>query len=205
MNLKSIVICIAGASGSGKTTFAKELTAALPKNKTVLIAQDSYYKDLSHLSIEEKAKQNFDHPDSLDFDLMKSHLIDLQKGKEILQPIYDFNTHSRLSSSKKILPKKVIIVEGTLVLNQEILLSLYNLKLYIDLDQNTCLDRRIERDITERGRSKKNVLEQYKQTVKPMFEEFIYPSKNKADLIIPGKNNDDYLMTVVEEIRKKIK
>jgi len=205
MNLKSIVICIAGASGSGKTTFAKELTAALPKNKTVLIAQDSYYKDLSHLSIEEKSKQNFDHPDSLDFDLMKSHLIDLQKGKEILQPIYDFNTHSRLSSSKKILPKKVIIVEGTLVLNQEILLSLYNLKLYIDLDQNTCLDRRIERDITERGRSKKNVLEQYKQTVKPMFEEFIYPSKNKADLIIPGKNNDDYLMTVVEEIRKKIK
>jgi len=205
MNLKSIVICIAGASGSGKTTFAKELTAALPKNKTVLIAQDSYYKDLSHLSIEEKAKQNFDHPDSLDFDLMKSHLLDLQKGKEILQPIYDFNTHSRLSSSKKILPKKVIIVEGTLVLNQEILLSLYNLKLYIDLDQNTCLDRRIERDITERGRSKKNVLEQYKQTVKPMFEEFIYPSKNKADLIIPGKNNDDYLMTVVEEIRKKIK
>jgi uridine kinase len=202
MNSKSIIICIAGASGSGKTTFSKKLMAALQKNETLLIAQDAYYKDLSHLSIEEKAKQNFDHPDSLDFDLMKSHLIDLQKGNEIRQPIYDFNTHRRISCSKKIHPTKIIIVEGTLVLSQNRLQELYDHKIYIDLDQNICLDRRIERDIVERGRTRSSVLEQYNQTVKPMFEEFIEPSKYKADLIIPGENNYIFIQTVIEEIRK---
>jgi len=176
--------------------------AALQKNETLLIAQDAYYKDLSHLSIEEKAKQNFDHPDSLDFDLMKSHLIDLQKGNEIRQPIYDFNTHRRISCSKKIHPTKIIIVEGTLVLSQNRLQELYDHKIYIDLDQNICLDRRIERDIVERGRTRSSVLEQYNQTVKPMFEEFIEPSKYKADLIIPGENNYIFIQTVIEEIRK---
>jgi len=202
MNSKSIIICIAGASGSGKTTFSKKLMAALQKNETLLIAQDAYYKDLSHLSIEEKAKQNFDHPDSLDFDLMKSHLIDLQKGNEIRQPIYDFNTHRRISCSKKIHPTKIIIVEGTLVLSQNRLQELYDHKIYIDLDQNICLDRRIERDIVERGRTRSSVLEQFNQTVKPMFEEFIEPSKYKADLIIPGENNYIFIQTVIEEIRK---
>jgi uridine kinase len=202
MNPKSIVICIAGASGSGKTTFAKKLIAVLPKNETLLIAQDAYYKDLSHLSSEEKAKQNFDHPDSLDFELMRSHLIDLQKGSEISQPIYDFNTHSRLPTSKRILPKKIIIVEGTLVLSQKKQLNIYNLNIYVDLNQENCFDRRIERDIAERGRTIENVLEQYNQTVKPMFEKFILPSKSKADLIIPGKNNNVFIQTVIKEIRK---
>jgi len=202
MNSKSIIICIAGASGSGKTTFAKKLIAALPEKETLLITQDAYYKDLSNLSLEERANQNFDHPDSLDFELLKDHLRELIKGNTILQPIYDFNTHSRLTSSKKIEPEKIIIIEGTLALSQEILLELYELNIYIDLDQKTCLSRRIERDIAERGRTKASVLEQYNQTVKPMFKEFILPSKGKADLIISGENNNAYIQTVIDEINK---
>ena len=202
MNSKSIIICIAGASGSGKTTFAKKLTTALPEKETLLITQDAYYKDLSSLSLEERANQNFDHTDSLDFELLKNHLIELIKGNTILLPIYDFNTHSRLTSSKKIAPKKIIIIEGTLVLSQEILLELYELNIYINLDQKTCLSRRIERDIANRGRTKASVLEQYNQTVKPMFNEFILPSKGKADLIIPGENNNASIQTVIEEIKK---
>ena len=203
MNSNSIIICIAGASGSGKTTFAKNLVNALPENETLLITQDAYYKDLGHLLLKERASHNFDHPDSLDFELLKNHLIELIKGNTILKPIYDFNTHRRLPSSKRIQPKKIIIIEGTLVLSQVMLLELYHLTIYVDLDQKTCLNRRIERDIAERGRTKENVLEQYKQTVKPMFEEFILPSKNNADLMIPGKNNSEFLQTVIDEIRKR--
>lgn len=203
MNSKSIIIGIAGASGSGKTTFTKKLISTLCKDKVTLISQDAYYKDLNHLSFQEKSEQNFDHPDSLDFDLLKKHLLELQKGSNISLPVYDFNTHSRLSISKAISPSKIIIVEGTLVMSQEQLLNLYNYKIYVDLDQNICLERRIERDIAERGRTKENILEQYEQTVKPMFDEFILPCKNKADLIIPGENNNDSLKTVVKEIRKR--
>ena len=202
MNSNSIIICITGASGSGKTTFAKKLISALPKKETLLITQDAYYKDLSSLSLEERANQNFDHPDSLDFELLKKHIIELIKGNTTLQPIYDFNTHSRLTSSKKIEPEKIIIIEGTLVLSQEILLEFYDLNIYIDLDQKACLSRRIERDIAERGRTKASVLEQYNQTVKPMFKEFILPSKGKADLIIPGENINASIQTVIEEIKK---
>lgn len=203
MNSKSIIICIAGASGSGKTTFAKKLLAALPKNHTTLISQDSYYKDLSHLTTEEKSKQNFDHPESLDFKLLKDQLINLLKGKEVLQPSYDFNTHSRLESRTTLYPTKIIIVEGTLVLSEKSLLDLYDLKLYINLPQDICLERRINRDISERGRTKESVLKQYELTVKPMFEEFILPSKNNADYIIPGQSNDTYINDIVKEIRKK--
>ena len=119
MNLKTIIICITGASGSGKTTFAKELISALPKDKITLISQDSYYKDLNHLTIQERSFQNFDHPNALDLDLLKKHLITLKNGEEITQPIYDFNTHSRISSTKIIHPKEIIIVEGTLAVSKK--------------------------------------------------------------------------------------
>ena len=203
MDSKSIILGIAGASGSGKTTFTKKLISTLRKDKVTLISQDAYYKDLNYLSLQKKSKQNFDHPDSLDFELLKTHLNELQKGRNISLPVYDFNTHSRLSISKVIAPSKIIIVEGTLVMSQEQLLDLYDYTIYVDLDQNICLERRIERDIAERGRTKENILKQYKQTVKPMFNQFILPCKNKADLIIPGKNNKDSLKTVVKEIRKR--
>ena len=147
MNLKTITICITGASGSGKTTFAKKLISALPKNKITLISQDSYYKDLNHLTIQERSSQNFDHPNALDLDLLKKHLITLKNGKEINQPIYDFNTHSRTNSTKIIHPKEIIIVEGTLAVSKKMLYQLYDIIIYIDQDQNTCLERRIKRDI----------------------------------------------------------
>ena len=184
MNLKTIIICITGASGSGKTTFAKELISALPKDKINLISQDSYYKDLKHLTIQERSSQNFDHPNSLDLDLLKKHLLTPKNGEEITQPIYDFNKHSRISSTKIIHPKEIIIVEGTLAVSKKMLHQLYDIIIYIDQDQNTCLERRIKRDIAERGRTEKCIIEQYNSTVKPMFEKFIYPCRQIAHEII---------------------
>ena len=205
MNLKTIIICITGASGSGKTTFAKELISVLPKDKITLISQDSYYKDLKHLTIQERSSQNFDHPNALDLDLLKKHLITLKNGEEITQPIYDFNTHSRISSTKIIHPKEIIIVEGTLAVSKKMLHQLYDIIIYIDQDQNTCLERRIKRDIAERGRTEKCIIEQYNSTVKPMFEKFIYPCRQIAHEIIPGSNNNKYIPPIVEKIKNKLK
>ena len=205
MNLKTIIICITGASGSGKTTFAKKLLSALPKNKITIISQDSYYKDLNHLTIQERTSQNFDHPNALDLDLLKKHLITLKNGKEITQPIYDFNTHSRINSKKIIHPKEIIIVEGTLAVSKKMLHQLYDIIIYIDQDQNTCLERRIKRDIVERGRTRKCVIEQYNSTVKPMFEKFIYPCREIAHEIIPGTNNNEYLSSILEKIKNRLK
>jgi len=205
MNLKTIIICITGASGSGKTTFAKELISALPKDKITLISQDSYYKDLNHLTIQERSSQNFDHPNALDLDLLKSHLITLKNGEEITQPIYDFKTHSRISSTKTIHPKEIIIVEGTLAVSKKMLYQLYDIIIYIDQDQNTCLERRIKRDIVKRGRTRKCVIEQYNSTVKPMFEKFIYPCREIAHEIIPGSNNNNYIPPILEKIKNRLK
>ena len=205
MNLKTIIICITGASGSGKTTFAKELISALPKDKITLISQDSYYKDLKHLTIQERSSQNFDHPNALDLNLLKKHLRTLKNGGEITQPIYDFNTHSRISSTKIINPKEIIIVEGTLAVSKKMLHQLYDIIIYIDQDQNTCLERRIKRDIAERGRTEKCIIEQYNSTVKPMFEKFIYPCRQIAHEIIPGSNNNKYIPPIVEKIKNRLK
>lgn len=205
MNLKTIIICITGASGSGKTTFAKELISALPKDKINLISQDSYYKDLKHLTIQERSSQNFDHPNALDLNLLKKHLRTLKNGGEITQPIYDFNTHSRISSTKIINPKEIIIVEGTLAVSKKMLHQLYDIIIYIDQDQNTCLERRIKRDIAERGRTEKCIIEQYNSTVKPMFEKFIYPCRQIAHEIIPGSNNNKYIPPIVEKIKNRLK
>jgi len=205
MSLKTITICITGPSGSGKTTFARQLISALPKNKITLISQDSYYKDLKHLTLKERTSQNFDHPNALDLDLLKKHLITLKNGEEITQPIYDFNTHSRISTTKIIHPKEIIIVEGTLAASKKMLHQLYDIIIYIDLDQKICLERRIKRDIAERGRTKKCVIEQYNSTVKPMFEKFIYPCIKIAHEIIPGSNNNEYVYPIVEKIKNRSK
>jgi len=204
MNSKTITICITGSSGSGKTTIAKQLISCLPKEQTLLIAQDSYYKDLSHLTPEERASQNFDHPNALDLDLLKEHLISLKKGENILQPIYNFNTHCRLNESKQIHPKKIIIVEGTLILSQTILHNLYDIIIFVDLDQKTCLERRIKRDIAERGRTKENVIKQYNETVKPMFEAFISPCKEIAQMVIPGSKNNEFIALILEKIKNSL-
>ena len=203
MKSNTYIIGIAGASGSGKTTFAQNLAKKFTKEEVLLITQDAYYKDLLQLTISDRAKHNFDHPDSLDFKLLKEHLYELKLGISIQQPIYDFNSHSRLSSTRTIEPKQIIIVEGTLILSQKELLKEFNTTVYIQLDQQTCLDRRIKRDIAERGRTKEEVLLQYRTTVLPMYEEFIKPSSLHAKNVHPGVDNSfelekTYLQIVAE-------
>ena len=204
MDSKIIIIGITGASGSGKTTFAKKLISSLPNEQTLLISQDSYYKDLSHLSAEKRASQNFDHPNSLDLDLLAQQLHDLKQGKNILQPAYDFNKHCRSNESIKIQPKKIIIVEGTLILNSTSLNNLYDITIYVDMDQKTCLERRIKRDVAERGRTEENVIRQYNKTVKPMFEKFIAPMKNNSQIHIPGTKNDSYVKIIIKKMKNNL-
>jgi uridine kinase len=203
MKSKTYIIGIAGASGSGKTTFAANLAEKFSQEEVLLLTQDSYYKDLSELTISERAKQNFDHPDALDFKLLKEHLIQLKAGLSIQQPIYDFNGHVRLSNTRTVIPKQIIIVEGTLLLSQKELLNEFNTSVYVELDQQTCLERRIKRDISERGRTKQEVLTQYSTTVKPMYQKYIKPSLAQAETIVPGIDNsmeleDTYLQIVTD-------
>ncbi|MGL4989238.1 MAG: uridine kinase [Cetobacterium sp.] len=185
-----ILIGVAGGSGSGKTTIAHNLAKAFKSEDAVLVEQDAYYKELTNLSLEEKAAVNFDHPDSIEFDLLREHLSKLQNGEAIERPIYDFTTHSRKEGSLKIEPSRIIIVEGILIFAVPEIRELFDVKIFVDTDADEMILRRIERDMTERGRSFESVRNQYLKTVKPMFLEFCEPSKRYADVIIPrgGEN-----------------
>ncbi|RMF60655.1 MAG: uridine kinase [Calditrichaeota bacterium] len=190
MQRKGILIGIAGASGSGKTLVAQTIYEALGSEKVVIIQEDSYYKNLSHLPLEERTKINFDHPDAFDHDLLIDHLQRLLRGEIIEHPIYDYTTHTRKDETKKVGPHQIIIVEGILILAIPELRELMNIKIFIDTPPDICLIRRLQRDIKERGRSVDSVLEQYQATVRPMYLQFVEPSKRYADIIIPhgGKN-----------------
>lgn len=183
-----LIVGIVGGSGSGKTTFAKKITEFFGENAT-LIDQDSYYKDISHLSLEERNQVNFDHPDSLDFSMLCSHLRELKNGKSILKPLYDFKTHSRTSSVEEIHAAKIIVVEGILLFAHAEVRELCDIKLFIETDDDIRLLRRLERDVTERGRSIEQIKKQYLTTVKPMYSLFVAPSKAHADIIIPSMGN----------------
>lgn len=180
-----VVVGIAGGSGSGKTTFAKKIREFFGDNAT-LIDQDAYYKDLSHLSPEERKRVNFDHPDSLDFSMLCSHLKALKQGQSIHKPIYDFKTHSRTSFVQEITPAKIILVEGVLLFAVPEARELCDIKLYIDAEDDIRLLRRLERDVVERGRSLDEIRSQYLESVKPMYSLFVAPSKVHADIIIPS-------------------
>ena len=185
-----IIIGVAGGSGSGKTTVANNLVKAFKAEDAVLVEQDAYYRELLSMSIEEKAKVNFDHPDSIEFELLRKHLEMLKEGKSIDRPIYDFTTHSRKEGAVRINSSKIIIVEGILIFAVPEIRELLDVKIFVDTDADEMILRRIERDMNERGRSFESVKNQYLTTVKPMFLEFCEPSKRYADVIIPrgGEN-----------------
>jgi len=185
-----LIIGIAGGTGSGKSTVVRKILEKLPEGEVVLLPQDSYYRDSSHLPLDERLEINFDHPDSIEFELLVKHLKDLKKGKTIEQPIYSYLTCTRAIETISIKPCHVVIVEGILVLSNPELRKMLDLKVFVDADADDRLIRVINRDIIERGRSVNKVMERYDCTVKPMHLQFIEPSKRFADIIIPqGGNN----------------
>ncbi|MCR5787353.1 MAG: uridine kinase [Acholeplasmatales bacterium] len=205
--MKSVLIVVAGGTASGKTTVVDKISQRLKSKDVQVIRFDDYYKDLSNLSMEERAKVNFDHPDSLDNDLMYEQLRDLLDGKKIEKPLYDFKTHTRKKETEQIHPSKVIIVEGILALYDPRVRDIANIKIFVESDDDIRFIRRLRRDMTERGRSLESVIEQYLGTVKPMYYEFIKPTKRYADIIIPNDNNHevavDIVMAKVKEIINK--
>ena len=185
-----ILVGVAGGSGSGKTTVANNLVKAFKAEDAALVEQDAYYRELINMTMEEKAKVNFDHPDSIEFELLRKHLESLKNGESIERPIYDFTTHSRKEGTVKINPSKIIVVEGILIFAVPEIRELFDVKIFVDTDTDEMILRRIERDMNERGRSLESVRDQYLATVKPMYLEFCEPSKRYADIIIPrgGEN-----------------
>jgi uridine kinase len=196
-----LVIGIAGGSGSGKTTVAQEILQRVGPDRIAYIQHDSYYKDLTGLPPAQRAEVNFDHPNSLETELLISHIEQLKAGRSIEVPIYDFSTHSRTDKSFKVNPRGVIVVEGILIFADAALRSMFDVKIFVDTDADIRLIRRLERDITERGRTVESVIKQYQATVRPMHLEFVEPSKRYADVIIPeGGFNTAALDMVVARI-----
>jgi uridine kinase len=196
-----LVIGIAGGSGSGKTTVAQEILQRVGPDRIAYIQHDSYYKDLTGLPPAQRAEVNFDHPNSLETDLLISHVEELKAGQSIELPIYNFSTHSRTDKTYTVSPRGVIIVEGILIFVETALRSLFDVKLFVDTDADLRLIRRLQRDITERGRTVESVIKQYQSTVRPMHLEFVEPSKRYADVIIPeGGFNTAALDMVVARI-----
>jgi len=180
-----LIIGIAGGTGSGKTTVVKKIIEQFFAKEVALISQDSYYFDNSDISLEERRKKNFDHPDSVEFDLLTDHVEKLRNGMAVEEPVYSFITCTRQSQTRTIEPRKVLIVEGILILTNERLRNLMDIKVFVDCDSDIRLSRVIRRDITERGRDVTQVLDRYEKTVRPSHLQFIEPSKHFADIIIP--------------------
>jgi len=198
-----LIIGIAGGSGSGKTTVVQAITSNL-KEKVVVIPQDSYYKDMSHLDPEERQKRNFDHPDSIDFELLCSQLADLKAGKCIEQPIYSYLTCSRdKENTVKVCPAEVIIIEGILIFSCKELRDQLDIKIFVDADDDDRLMRVMARDIIERGKTVDKVIERYTKTVKPMFLQFIEPSKRYADIIIPQGGHNKVAIDIISATIEK--
>ncbi len=201
-----LIIGIAGGTGSGKSTVVRKILESLPKGEVVILPQDSYYRDSSHLPLDERLEINFDHPDSIEFELLVKHLKELKKGKTIDQPIYSYLTCTRAGETIPIQPCHVIIIEGILVLSNPDLRKMMDLKVFVDADADDRLIRVINRDIVERGRSVNKVMERYENTVKPMHIQFIEPSKRFADLIIPqGGNNHIAIDILTKYIENNLK
>ena len=200
------IIGIAGGTGSGKTTVVNKILESIPSSRVALVPQDSYYKDSGHLPLEERQKINFDHPDSLEFDLLVEHISLLKEGKSIEQPRYSYLTCTRSEDTVHVEPVDVVIVEGILIYTHMPLVNLIDLKVFVDADADDRLGRVIHRDMEERGRTVQQVLERYEKTVKPMHLQFIEPSKRVADVIVPqGGRNEVAISVLLNTIRSKLK
>lgn len=196
------IIGIAGGTGCGKTTVVSKILKNLSAESVNVLSQDNYYHDNANLTLQEREKLNYDHPKSIDFDLLIQHIKDLKEGKSIEQPIYSFVSHTRTGNFIKVEPKKVLIVEGILVLTNKELLKEFDIKVFVHADSDERLIRRIRRDTQERGRDLEEVLHRYQTTLKPMHEEFIEPSKSHADIIIPNMKTNNVAIDVLTTILK---
>ena len=202
---RKLTIGICGGTGSGKTTITNRLTEVLSEESVLLLQQDHYYKDTPHLPLEERAKQNFDHPDSVDTQLLISHVRALREGHAIERPVYDFTQHRRLPATVHLEPRPALIVEGILIFENPALRNLCDIKIFVDTEADLRFIRRLRRDIRERGRTVESVIDQYMATVRPMHMEFVESSKRYADVIIPeGGYNEVGIDLVIQKIRSLV-
>ena len=201
MSISPILVGIAGGTGSGKTSIAKNLLEEYGEGEVIVIEQDAYYRDISELTLAERHQQNFDHPDAIDIELFNQQLISLIKGQSIKMPVYDFSTHSRSDHTRTIDPHHVIVVEGILALHYPSLRELMDIKIFVDTPDDIRFIRRVSRDVEERGRSVQSVIDQYLKTVRPMHQQFVESSKYFSDIIIPegGENK-----VAIDLLRTKI-
>ena len=201
--MKPIIIGVAGGTASGKTTVSDAILERVGREHIAYIQHDSYYRDLSHLPLAERAKLNFDHPDALETGLLVAHLRRLQAGEPIEVPLYNFATYQRTGKTRRVAPRRVVLVEGILIFADKELRDMMDVKLYVDTDADLRLIRRLQRDIRERERSLESVIHQYMETVRPMHLEFVEPSKRYADIIIPaGGFNEAAIEMVVARIQR---
>jgi len=198
--LNPLIIGVAGGSGSGKTTVVRHIIDTIGEENILLLQHDSYYRDLKHLPFEERTEQNFDHPSSLETELMIRHIKALNEGYQVEVPIYDFTKHIRKDETRLVEPKKIILVDGILIFTEKELRELMNIKLYVDTDDDIRLLRRIQRDILERDRQLENVLIQYEKHVRPMHLEFVEPTKRYADIIIPRGGENQVALDMVNAL-----
>jgi len=198
-----LIVGIAGGTGSGKTTVVRKISEVFPNGEVIVIPQDSYYRDNTGISIEERQKINFDHPDSVEFQLLIDHLILLKNGKSVEMPLYSYLTCLRSEETITIRPSRVVVVEGILILTDPGLRNMLDIKVFVDADADDRLGRVIQRDIIERGRTLLKVLERYHDTVKPSHLQFIEPSKRYADIIIPGGGENQVGIEVLISIIEK--
>lgn len=199
---RPIIIGISGSSASGKSLFASTLVSELGKRQIPVIREDSYYKDQSHIKFQDREKTNYDHPDAFDHSLLKEHIKLLQERKEVDVPVYNYGSHTRENYTVKVGKNNIFIIEGILLFSDEVLRNLMDIKIFIDTALDLCIIRRIQRDVMERERSLKSIIEQYNNTVRPMFYKFIEPSKKYADLIVPGGGKN---MVAIDVIKAKIR
>jgi uridine kinase len=203
---QTIIIGVAGGTGSGKTTVSESILDRVGQDRIAYIQQDSYYRDLSYLPHEERARINFDHPDALETDLLIRHLTALRSGQAVEVPTYDFTRYTRTDQTRKVEPRRVILVEGILIFTEKALRDLFDVRIFVDADADIRFIRRLQRDLNERGRSTESIVRQYLDTVRPMHLEFVEPSKRYADVIVPeGGFNTVALDMIVARIEAMLR